>query len=126
MDNPAPLKAPPKTATPAWAEGYAARPHGFEREDNPYLDGDDGREDDWDEGWFEANEQLARSEAPVGISATTARDMAKREAPDVTPSAKAGITSIFACQTGDSPPSITRKAAMVVPGRTTAKHPASA
>jgi hypothetical protein len=68
MADPTPSKRLPKAATLAWAEGYTARLHRFEREDNPYREGDDDpREDDWDEGWFAAHEDIARGKAPAGM-----------------------------------------------------------
>jgi hypothetical protein len=50
----------PPGATPAWAQGYTARLHGLDRQDNPYLNAADAREDQWDDGWLFADAELAR------------------------------------------------------------------
>lgn len=51
---------PPSTASPgaAWAEGYAARLRGHERQANPYLNAADAREDQWDDGWLFADVEI--------------------------------------------------------------------
>ena len=50
----------PPGATPVWAEGYAARLFGLERQDNPYLDAADLQEDQWDDGWLFADVEITR------------------------------------------------------------------
>jgi hypothetical protein len=64
MSDPRPPGNPPKNATRVWAEGYAARLSGFERQDNPYLDGEDFREEIWDDGWLHADGEIARGRLP--------------------------------------------------------------
>jgi hypothetical protein len=57
-----PVKIP--DAEPVWAEGFVARLQGAERLDNPYLDAADGREDQWDDGWFHAENEIAKVSLP--------------------------------------------------------------
>ena len=59
MTETPPLR-PPADAPPAWAEGYAARLFGLERQDNPYLDAGDSAEDQWDDGWLFADIEITR------------------------------------------------------------------
>ena len=58
---------PPHTfATPVWAEGYGARLHGLSRQENPYLNAADAREDLWDDGWLFADAEIAHGRLPTG------------------------------------------------------------
>jgi ribosome modulation factor len=50
----------PDGATPAWTEGYKARLAGKERLDNPYLDGVEDNEEQWDDGWLFADAEILR------------------------------------------------------------------
>ena len=72
MSNSRP-SAPSGTLT--WAEGYTARLSGHERQDNPYLDEADAREDQLDNGWLFADAEIARgvlSAAPCALATRAA------------------------------------------------------
>jgi hypothetical protein len=45
----------------AWAEGFAARVHGVERRDGPYIDYRGSGKEKWDNGWLFADAEIARA-----------------------------------------------------------------
>jgi ribosome modulation factor len=50
----------PTDAMPVWAQGYVARLSGLNRARNPYLNGTDARQDQWDDGWLFADAEIVR------------------------------------------------------------------
>ena len=57
---------PQENASPAWAQGFADRLKAFERQENPYLNAADEREDLWDDGWLYADAEIIRGRLSAG------------------------------------------------------------